>query len=180
MKNIKLISFVWALAVMIGFTSCEEAEPGGVAVEEMCGEWVAYNLDYGIDFHLKTSNTANNEPNKIILTDRSATGTGAAGFWEFAVRVDCDLATKTFSCTNVANEYWTEVDGVYTPYDIQISVRSGKITENVVELPSGAIADKIELEICFSDAENPDTYYKIVGYRYSGFFEDDDFVYTGE
>jgi hypothetical protein len=180
MKNIKLISLVWALVVIVGFSSCDrDLEPGGVAVEEMCGEWVAYVPDYDLTFHLKTSNTANNESNTLLLTDRSASGTGAAGFWEFTVRTTCDLGAKTFSCTDVTNEYWTEVNGVYQPYDIKISVRNGKITENAVELPSGTTADKIELEISFSDDE-PGTYYKIVGYRYSGFFEDDNFVYTGE
>jgi hypothetical protein len=183
MKKIKLLSFVLALAAIAGLNSCDEVEAGGTNVESMCGEWVVYSPDFDMSFALKTSNTANNEANKIIVTDRNAAGTGT-GFWGFTVKADCDLAGKMFSCTNVTNEYWTETNGVYTPYDIKISIRSGKITEQAVELPSGVKADKIEFEIWFediADAGAPADYYcTIVGYRKSGFFEDDDFVYTGE
>ena len=182
MKKIKLL-FVLALAAIIGLTACQEIEPGGTAVESMCGEWVAYSPDFDYVFDLKTSSTANNDANQIIVTDRTAAGT-STGFWGFTVKAGCDLVAKTFSCNEVTNEYWTETNGVYTPYPIKISIRNGKITEKAIELPSGVIADKIELEIWFediADAGAPTDYYcAIVGYRKSGFFEDDDFVYTGE
>ena len=188
MKNIKLLAIVLAFSAIVGFNACEKYERGGTAVESMCGEWVAYVVDFDMDFTLKTSNVANNEPNKIIVTDRNVAGTGTT-FWGFAVKANCDVSSKTFSCTNVTNDFWTEktvagVTGVYTPYDIKISIRNGKITEKAVELPSGVKADKIELEIWFEDIGEEgfpaDHFCKIVGYRYSGFSEDDDFVYTGE
>ena len=183
MKSIKIISFVLALTTIVGLSSCQKFEPGGTATEAMCGEWLAYSSDFDMPFTLKTSNTTNNEANKIIVTDRTAAGTGA-DFWGFTVKADCDLSAKTFSCTNVQNDYWTETQGVYTPYDIKISIRNGKITEKAIELPSGVKADKIEFEIWFediADAGAPADYFcKIVGYRKSGFYEDDDFVYTGE
>jgi hypothetical protein len=184
MKNIKLLSLGLALAAIIGFTSCrDEVEPGGTAVESLSGEWVAYSPDFNLVFALRTSSTANNDANKIIVTDRTAAGTGS-DFWGFTVKADCDASAKTFSCTEVPNEFWTETDGVYVPYDIKISIRNGKITEKAVELPSGVKVDKIELEIWFEDiaeADAPADYFcKIFGYRKSGFFEDDDFVYEGE
>jgi len=183
MKNIKLLSFVFVLVAIIGFSSCEKFEPGGTAVEAMCGEWVAHCVDFDYDFVMKTSNTANNDADKILVTDRTTAGTGTS-FWGFTVRANCDLIAKTFSCTNVDNEYWTEVSGVYRPYNIKISIRNGKITEKAVELPSGVMADKIELQIWFEDIVEEglpaDYFCTIVGYRTSGFFEDDDFVYTGE
>jgi len=183
MKQNILIFLAIAFFSAFAFTSCNDVKPGGTAAESMAGEWVAYSSDFDMSFTLKTSNTSNNESNKIIITDRSASGS-AAGFWGFTVRADCDLAAKTFSCTNVDNEFWTETAGVYTPYEIKISIRNGKITEKAVELPSGVKADKIEFEIWFQDigdAGAPDDYFcKIVGYRTSGFYEDDDFVYTGE
>ena len=182
-QNILIISAIALLSVFT-LASCDsDVDPGGTRVEAMSGEWVVYNSDFDAVFHLKTSNAPNNEANKIIVTDRSAAGTGA-GFWGFTVRADCDLGTKTFSCTNVANEFWTETNGVYTPYEIKISIRNGKITEETIELPSGVKADKIEFEIWFEDIVDEDLpadyYCKIVGYRYSGFLEDDDFVFTGE
>jgi hypothetical protein len=185
MKNIKLLSLILGLMAIVSFNSCkEDIEPGGTAVESMCGEWVAYSSDFDMSFTIKTSGTAANDANKIIVTDRNAAGTGSE-FWGFTVKADCDLAAKTFSCTDIMNEYWTESStGVYTPYEIKISIRGGKITENAVELPSGVKADKIEFEIWFediADAGAPADYYcTIVGYRKSGFFEDDDFVFTGE
>jgi hypothetical protein len=183
MKKIKLLSFVLALTAIVGLNACREIEPGGTAVESMCGEWVAYSSYFDLVFALKTSSTADNDANRIIVTDRNAAGTDT-GFWGFTVKANCDLASKTFSCNEAANEYWTETGGVYTPYDIKISIRNGKITEKAIELPSGVKADKIELEIWFediADADAPADYYcTIVGYRKSGFFEDDDFVYTGE
>jgi hypothetical protein len=183
MKKIKLLSFVLALTTIIGLNACQETEPGATAVESMCGEWVAYSSYFDHVFALKTSSTANNDADKMVVTDRNAAGTNT-GFWGFTVKANCDLAAKTFSCNEVANEYWTETNGVYTPYDIKVSIRNGKITEKAIELPSGVMADKIELEIWFediADAGAPADYYcTIVGYRKSGFFEDDDFVYTGE
>jgi len=183
MKQNILIILVITFLSAFSFTSCEKIEPGGTNVEAMCGEWIAYSPDFHHEFHLKTSNTANNDADKIIVTDRTAAGTGA-GFWGFTVKAGCDLTAKTFSCTNIENEYWTEVGGVYKPYEIKISIRNGKITEKAIELPSGVLADKIELEIWFEDIADEglpaDYFCKIVGYRISGFDEDDDFVYTGE
>ncbi|MDR2810291.1 MAG: hypothetical protein LBB84_07015 [Tannerellaceae bacterium] len=183
MKKIKLLSLVLTLTAIAGLSACQEIEPGATAVESMCGEWVAYSPDFDLSFALKTSNTSNNEANKIIVTDRNAAGTNT-GFWGFTVRADCDAAAKTFACTNVINEYWTETNGVYTPYEIKVTIRNGKITEGAIELPSGVKADKIEFEIWFEDIEDAgapaDYYCSIFGYRKSGFFEDDDFIYTGE
>ncbi len=182
-KNILIISAL-AFLFAIAFTSCnDDVVAGGTAVEKISGEWVTYSPDFDMSFHLKTSSTSDNESDKIIVTDITTAGT-SAGFWGFTVKSDCDLSALTFSCTNVTNQYWTEKNGVYTPYDIKISIRNGKITEKAIELPSGVKADKIELEIWFediADAGAPADYYcTLVGYRYSGFLEDEDFVYTGD
>jgi hypothetical protein len=185
MKNIKLLSFILALTAIIGFNSCrEDVDPGGTAVESMCGEWIVYSADFDVSFTVRTSSIADNVANKIIVTDRTAAGT-SSDFWGFTVKADCDLAAKSFSCTEVDNEFWTETTtGIYTPYEIKVSIRGGKITEEAVELPSGVLADKIEFDIWFEDIEDEgapaDYFCTIVGYRKSGFFEDDDFVYSGE
>ncbi|MDR2385870.1 MAG: hypothetical protein LBD80_09485 [Tannerella sp.] len=185
MKNIKFLSFICAFTLFAAFNSCtQDIDPGGTAVESMCGEWVVYSADFDMSFLVRTSNTAADDADKIMVTDRTAAGTSSE-FWGFTVKANCDLAAKTFSCTNADNEYWTETaGGVYTPYEIKISIRGGKITEKAIELPSGVKADKIEFEIWFEDIETAgapaDYYCMITGYRKSGFFEDDDFVYTGE
>ena len=181
MKNIKVLLCVFAFTAIAGFTSCQqEVDAGGTAVQAMCGEWVAYSPDFHRSFRLKTSNTTNNDPKKIIVTDINTAGTGT-GFWGFAVKADCDVAQKSFSCTNVMNEYWTEVNGVRRPYEIKISIRNGKITDKAIELPSGVKADKIEFEIWFEDIDDEDLpadyFCKMVGYRFSGFDEDVSFVY---
>ncbi|GHT73848.1 hypothetical protein FACS189456_4730 [Bacteroidia bacterium] len=184
MKNTKFIRLVMALSIAVLATSCEEPEAGGTSVEPMCGEWITYSPDFDFSYTVRTTNTSDNASDKLLVTDRNAAGTGAS-FWGYTVRTNCDLSTKTFSCTNVDNEYWSETAaGVYNPYEIKVSIRNGKITERAVELPSGIKADKIEFEIWFEDISGegfPSDYFtSMIGYRRSGFLEDESFVYTGE
>jgi hypothetical protein len=171
MKNIKTIfAALLMLSLVMMNTSCkDDVEAGGTAMEKMAGEWVCYSPDFDYDFICRTSNTSSNEVGKLLITD-------AGGFWDYAVIANADLSSKTFSIVEAINKV---VD-----YDIKISIIDGKITEKAVTLPSGNKADKIEYGIWFediADAGAPADYVvTIVGYRYSGFLEDEGYVYVGE
>jgi hypothetical protein len=190
MKKIKLLLLLPTLLAVVALNSCREVDPGGTAVQEMCGEWIAYSPDFHADFVLRTSNTAANDPDTIILTDCPATGypaswTSYPGLWGFTVKAKVDYKAKTFSCTEVTNDFYIlPSTGIINPYDIKISIKNGKITPKAVQCPSGVMADKIEFEILFEDVKDAgapaDYFLEIVGYRTTGFLEDEDFVYEGD
>ena len=67
----------------------------------------------------------------------------------------------TFSGSNLEN----------TIYGVTIQVNGGKIIENVVHTPSGAVADSIFFEIEFGD--DAGVIYQAAGFRKTGFLEDE-------
>ena len=179
MKNIKLILFLAFVA--IAAMACRKTEdPGGTAIQEMCGEWQIYVAQNDNDAPIKllTSNTSDNSPNKIRL---------ACSKFMFNFIATCDLASKTFSATNAPSEYWRSTAYPGRTYKLDATVTDGKITKDGVTLPSGSKADKIEFKIRFaneidsSTGPQPDdaTIYSFIGYRRSGFLEDEDYVYKG-
>ena len=148
----------------------------------MCGEWQVYVVewdgwhDYEEDGPIKliTSNTAANVNNKMRI---------AFDYYNFVV--DCNLATETFSVTDSPSTLWYGGD---TPYDGEVTLTNGKITRGVVEMPSGTRKqDKIEMTVELGELKHrftgavgvPAETVTIVGYRRTGFLEDESFVYKG-
>jgi hypothetical protein len=199
-----------SMGLVANLSSCnKEDEHDGTAVEALCGQWMVYVKTFpnSVDsvkahrnFLLWTSNTSENVANKLLVTDYNSTST-AYGFrpratnnydFDFTVNADCDVSALSFSCTDADNKWWRSVtvSGVaqYREHENTISIRNGKITKDAVTLPSGTKADKIELEITYSNlttivwypAAADGFYIRLVGYRVSGFNEDASFVYEGE
>lgn len=183
----KLIYFLFSLAFL--FSACEDDgdDFDYTSAGIMGGEWcVTLDGDNSAVFTIRTSNTAADIPGKMLLTDAST-------FWDFAVTVNNDLNTLTFSTPEegvknqvIYDEVGDEVDyngdgeiKDLVPYDILVRIKGGKITLNAVELPSKVTADKIEFTVAFEDDETPFAHeYRFVGYRVSGFDEDIDYPYT--
>ena len=180
MKNIKhilIIAFV-AIAAM----ACRKAEdPGGTALQAMCGEWQVYivewsswhNFDADGPIKLLTSNTAENVNNKMRIA-----------FDDYNFVADCDLGAETFSVTNSLSTHWI----ADSAYDSRVTVTNGKITRGVVAVPSGTFSqDKIEMTVALGEMRNritevvrlPAETVTIVGYRRTGFLEDENYVYKG-
>jgi hypothetical protein len=170
----KTIYLLMGLAGLL-FTSCEKDEIGGTATESMAGEWyvtadavddagnVVYEDLFGLgNFMLNTYNTASNANDKLYVDDRG-------NFWEFKLRVNCDLSSLTFQSNGgVANEAYDGCD---------VTISGGKILPKAATNPHGTAADSIVFYVSFSDDEYPDAYgyakYKISGYRYTGLTSDD-------
>jgi hypothetical protein len=170
----KTIYLLMGLAGLL-FTSCEKDEIGGTATESMAGEWyvtadavddagnVVYEDLFGLgNFMLNTYNTASNASDKLYVDDRG-------NFWEFKLRVNCDLSSLTFQSNGgVANEAYDGCD---------VTISGGKILPKAATNPHGTAADSIVFYVSFSDDEYPDAYgyakYKISGYRYTGLTSDD-------
>jgi hypothetical protein len=174
MKNIKLV-LTFLLIAWAAMSCRKEEDPGGVAIGDMCGEW-HITVDGAPKGTLITSNNVNNDANKLVISDK-------LNYYWFNVEVDLNLSAQTFSVDTAMNqEYynasWNASLARTIPYDIKIVVRNGKVTKGAVTLPSGVKADLIEFQIGFEDDGTPYELHQIVGYRRSGFLEDETFVYA--
>ncbi|MDR3188200.1 MAG: hypothetical protein LBT94_03325 [Prevotellaceae bacterium] len=160
-------------------TSCEKEEAGGTATEAMAGEWyvtavavdesgeVVYEDEdlFGIGhFHLDTYNTSANTSTEMWIDDNT-------NFWEFKVKIKVDLASKTFGATDAQNAHYDN------PEDCLVTITNGKILYGAATTPSKMPADSIVFNVTFSDDDYPAQYgyasYRISGYRYTGFENDD-------
>lgn len=156
--------------------SCEKDEVGGTATEALAGEWyvtvdavdangnVVWSDDdlFGMgNIFLYTYNTAANIPTEMYVDDMGY-------FWEYKVRVKCDVNSLTFETNgSAANEY----------YDCGVTIDGGKILPGAATTPHGTPADSIVFYVSFSDDTYPAAYgyakYRVSGYRYTGLAEDD-------
>jgi hypothetical protein len=171
MKNIKLfLTFLFIACVLL---SCrKEEDPGGVAIGDMCGEWNV-TIDGSGTAKIYTSNNVDNAPNKIIITDKLS-------YYWFTFEANVNTTTRTFAVDTAVNkEYynaaWNPSNARNLLYDIKIIIRDGKVTKEAITLPSGVKADMIEFSIGFED--DGYTLHEIVGYRRSGYLEDEAFYY---
>lgn len=183
----KKLFYILATASAIILASCQKTPIGGTAVEALSGEWyvqvdiVDENGDVvegGEDFNggrslLLTYNTPDNSDNKLYIND-------LAGFWDFTVKVPCNVANYTFA-TAEAKEYDNE------SYESKVSVYGGKIVLGGATTPSGATADYIEF-FCNFDDDDLKSYgmpgvsypmyyggvaYRVSGWRYTGLEKDE-------
>ncbi|MBQ9451028.1 MAG: hypothetical protein IJU34_06920 [Bacteroidales bacterium] len=172
----KILTIALAL-VSLAFISCQKDPIGGTATQEVSGQWYVqadgvdasgnlpadeYADVYGIgNFLVLTYNTSANTENEIFVDD-------LGNFWDFKLKVACNLAAKTFGNSG-------EVPNLN--YDCNVWVRNGKIVPNGTKTPSGMPADYIEFEVGFDDDEDAAElgfdHYKIHGFRYTGFVADE-------
>jgi hypothetical protein len=173
----KIVLYTIALAATLFIAACEKEDIGGAASEAMAGEWyvTAAAIDgngdvvdedfFGIGrFHLDTYNTASNSATEMWIDDNT-------NFWEFKIKITVDLATKTFQATDARNEHYPN------PEDCLVTISNGKILYGAATTPGKMPADSIVFNVSFSDDTYPATYgyaeYRIAGYRYTGFVNDD-------
>ncbi len=165
----KKVIYVLMLCVGAVFSSCEKDEIGGTATEALAGEWqltvdlvddagnVLMTDPYGMGVILGiTYNTTDNVPDKMYVSD-------LGNFWDDKVVVNCDCNALTFSSDgDVQNE----------SYDCMVNIEGGKMLPGAATTPSGMPADSLVYYVSFSDDE-PDTRYKVSGYRRTGFAADE-------
>ena len=161
----KLIKYILVIAVIIGFTACQEDfEVGGTATEALSGDWWvemgisdgAGGFDgdsYGFS-NLSMFNTAANSATEMWLTDNDS-------FWQYTVKINVDVNNLSFSVS----------EGTDTRWDDNTTITNGKITPGAATSPSGQKVDQIYFEVEW--ASDPGTIYVGKGYRYTGWAEDD-------
>ncbi|MCD7721602.1 MAG: hypothetical protein LUI09_05170 [Prevotellaceae bacterium] len=172
MKKIAYLMIMACAGALLA--SCDKDEPGGTATEALAGEWYvtydAVDADgnlieqdiYGMG-HTKvyTYNTAENTSTTLYVDDQGE-------FWEYKVRVNCDVGSLTFSSTgSVPNEY----------YDCNVLIEDGKILKGAATNPHGTAADSIVFYVTFDDDPYIGYIYdklRVTGYRYTGLASDDD------
>lgn len=173
MKKILLYTALLISGLLL-ITSCKKDPIGGTSTEKMAGEWYVTvvavdssdNLVYSDDqlfglghFHLDTYNTADNGTSKMWINDNGK-------FWNFQVKMNVDLNTKTFQVDTAQN----------VAYDSKVTITNGKILYGAATTPSGVAADSIVFNVSFNDDTYPAAYgyawYRVAGYRYTGFTKD--------
>lgn len=171
-----------ALLAIPAFTSCDtetKEEPGGTAIEKMCGYWdVVYdavdangNVLYEDVYNagtctIFTYNLADNGTQYMWLDDQET-------FWAYKMIVNIDYDKRTFWCD------WKDYDAAGSG---QAIITDGKIVENGGVNEHGKPTDSISFYIVFTDDgnifndEDPDApYYAklwVHGVRHSGFSPD--------
>jgi hypothetical protein len=174
----KFLSILTILALFSTLFSCnkEEDEFDYTAVKTMAGQWYVQFLDgsnadlLGGHTELLTSCTSSNAPDSLVIADLGKILGHFGAKYGFSFKTKIDLTAQTFAVANSQNNYYTASNGVYSNYNIKITVTEGKITNATKTLPSGNKADEISFKIEFSD--DPGVKYTIKGYRVSGFLED--------
>jgi len=165
------------LIMVVGafLTSCEKDKIGGTETQKIAGEWnvtvdavdadgaVVYEDLFGLDhINILTYNTEKNVPNEMWVDDEG-------NFWEFQVIVNLDNANSTFS----TNDYVEN-----NAYDSKVKITNGQVLYGAAKTPSGMPADSIIFYVSFDDDPYPAAYhyenYKISGYRYTGFADDEE------
>ena len=168
----KLFYYISVAALVLFAASCEKEEIGGTAVEALSGEWVVYidGVDasgnvteedpFGVGASMVwTYNTSENKDNEMFVDDQG-------WFWEYQVKVNCDINAMTFSVSG-AEDYYN---------GISIDITDGKVVEKGTVTPSGTPADAIEFCIVFSDDDYVGEYWDklwVHGYRYTGLAADE-------
>lgn len=165
----RYIYTIWCALIALAMNSCSQDEPEMMATVDLAGQWyvtidladangnVVMEDPYGIgkQIHL-TFNTAANVPTEMFVSD-------IKNFWDYQVRVKCDVETLTFGNTDWAPNL---------SYDSQVKIWNGKIVKDGGKQNNGTPADYIEYLVQFDD-DDPDMIYKVSGIRYSGLVEND-------
>ncbi|WP_439228621.1 lipid-binding protein [Flavobacterium sp. ARAG 55.4] len=160
----------------MSFISCDEGgnpEAGGTSVAKMSGDWYVQTLIDGevvVDYSLiSTYNTSANDGKAMWIDDHG-------NIWSFKCKSPVNISSLSFSGNNLASSIIDDDDStpdVIETYDINVNITEGKITKNGTTSTGGHTVDKIYFKAEFSDDENPGTIYEIVGYKRTGFLEDE-------
>ena len=164
----KIITAISIAILALAAVSCEKFPHQGTATESLAGNWwcsIYYSdgsqwVDY-YEAEYVTFNTAKNVPTEMWIDDQG-------GFWGTKAKIDCDADAMTFGKDGA--EY------LDTYYEVNQKIWGGKVTKDAAKAPgSGTTCDKIEFFIAFED-DDPSyaTTFYVVGYRRTGFPEDDE------
>lgn len=165
MKKLNIISIILSLFLAVSLTACDEGgdpDPGQTSTVDMAGDWFVEFLVDGEDIYgigharITTYNTAADDGTEMWIDDNQNT-------WWFKVKTPIDVNSLTFAGAGLASN----VDG----YEVTVDILNGVIVKGGATTSGGNISDSIYFEAVFSD--DPTTTYQLVGYKRTGFLEDE-------
>lgn len=109
------------------------------------------------------ANTASNDTDKCWVRVGSVT---AASAFNINGKISCDVPALSFSGSNIENLAGNVVSSTET-----FTLTDGKLELKGITAPSGTIADKISFT--YTTSKDPGATYSVVGWRYTGWPEDD-------
>lgn len=173
LKN-KIIKVFFTIFLLTTIFSCDEGgdpDAGGTAVVKMSGDWYVQTLVDGevvIDYALiSTYNTSKNDGKEMWIDDKGH-------IWVFKCKSPVDISSTSFAGDNLASSIEDDdpaTTDIVETYDVNVNITEGKITKNGTTSTGGHTVDKISFKAEFSD--DPGTIYEIVGYKRTGFLEDE-------
>lgn len=161
-KNIfsKLLLFVMIGGLVISCDEGGEPEAGATSTVEMSGDWFVQTFvgdDLVLDYQqISTYNTAADDGTQMWVDDHGH-------IWDFKVKSPINLDALTFSGETLSSN----VDG----YEVSVTITNGIIEKNGTTSTGGTTVDKISFDAEFSD--DAGTIYSMVGYKRTGFPEDE-------
>lgn len=164
----KIITAISIAILALASVSCEKFPHEGTATESLAGNWWCsiYASDGSqwveeAEAEFQTYNTALNVPTEMWIDDFE-------NYWGTKAKIDCDAAAASFGKKDA------EYLDIYN--DVHQKIWDGKVTPNGAVAPgSRSTCDKIEFFISYEDDHTPyGTTYYVVGYRRTGFPEDDE------
>lgn len=169
-KKYNFLLGILFISISSFLTSCDEvedAEIGGVTLQEMTGDWwvVALNPDgetpaYGGDYvHFSTYNTSSNDTG-LWLDDHDE-------WMQLKSKVTADGQNLTFSGEAGAEELYA---------DATVTVSNGSISKETFTTESNTMVDEITFEAEFD--WDPGIVYIFKGHRRTGFAEDENPHYS--
>lgn len=112
--------------------------------------------------NLTIANTIDNDKDKCWI--RIGTYAQSANYC-INGKINCDVPSLTFSGTNIENLAGNVASSTET-----FTITDGKLELKGATAPSGTIADKVTFT--FTTTKNPGVTYRVEGYRYTGWSED--------
>jgi len=180
----KLIIFI-ALAFVAFAVSCQKDPIEKTETVDLSGQWyLIYNCvdangdiipgfeDFNGGYSLGlTFNTASNTTDSIFVSDID-------NLLGFQVKIACDVANLTFGSANEETNIMSGGYGISNGYITDKAIiKNGKIIPGAATTPSGMPADSIYFEVVLGGDALAAAYgydhYQAVGYRYTGFANDD-------
>lgn len=152
---------------LVTMFSCEKYKPGGTGVEQLAGDWfVMYQMEIGGEWYdimdeytrVTTYNTAANSYYEMFVDDHK-------NFWEYKVKTKVDPTTLKFGSDEEKDNYY---------YDSKVKVFNGQVFPGAGHSFSGVKTDSICFYVAFDDDDEPyATTFRVVGFRRTGFQEDE-------
>ncbi len=165
---------MFVLGVFFALTSCETLKEPTVEygpVYPLSGEWIVRYIkpnptvaaDSSAFATLSTFNDAKNSTDSLWVRK---TGTSTTTISSFTVKSICSLADNTFSGSGLTNTVLAT--GVSVG---KCTITEGKVIIDGWDTNSGHKSDKITFKI--EDSRKPGVIYTAVGYRRTGWYEDE-------